>query len=100
MVKKIQTSVISRRERLWYGFSAACIGIAALLFLLFFSRATQGLAAPLAPTDITIGKSSTTSVVEVNNTATQAIAGELVTVTVVYTILTTVIKEHFQRSGI
>ncbi len=86
MVKKVQTSTVSNRARLRYGFGAACIGIAALLLLLFFSRATQGLAAPLAPTAITISKSSVTSIVATNNAINQAVAGELVTVTVVYTV--------------
>ncbi len=91
MVKRVQTSIGSRREQLRYVFGAACIGITALLFLLFFSKATSGLAAPLTPTatTITIGKSSTTSIVlpaSSFNNAAQAVAGELVTVTVVYTV--------------
>ncbi|HOU12556.1 MAG TPA: PKD domain-containing protein [Anaerolineae bacterium] len=86
MVKKVQTSTVSNRARVRYGFGAAGIGIAALLFLLFFSRATQGLAAPLAPTAVTIGKSSVTSIVATNNALNQAVAGELVTVTVIYTV--------------
>ncbi len=85
MVGKVQLSPVVLHKRLWYGFGAACIGLVALLLLLSFSK-NAGLAAPLAPTAITITKSSTTSIIGTNNTASQAVAGELVTVTVVYTI--------------
>ncbi|MGC9393686.1 MAG: DUF7507 domain-containing protein [Anaerolineae bacterium] len=87
MVREVQVSLVSNRERLRYGFGAVCIGIAALLFLLSFHGGTaQGLAAPMAPNAITIDKSNVTSIVEPNNGINEAVAGELVTVTVVYTI--------------
>ena len=82
MIKEIQMPLASRHKRLRYGFGAACMAIAALLFLLSFQEgAAKGLEAPLAPTII---KSSDTSIVETNNAGHQAVAGELVTVTVVY----------------
>lgn len=84
MIRENQLALDSRRERLRYGLGAVCIGIAALLFLLSFrGGAAQGLAAPLAPT---ITKSSVTSLVETNNAVNQAVAGELVTVTVTYNV--------------
>jgi len=86
MVKEVQLSTVSNRTKVRYGIGAACIGVVAVLLLLLFSKANGGLAAPLAPTAITITKSSTTSIIETNNTASQAVAGELVTVTVVYSI--------------
>lgn len=87
MIKEMQLSLDARRERLRYVLGAVCIGIAALVFLLSFrGGVAQGLAAPLAPTAVTIGKSSVTSIVATNNAINQAVAGELVTVTVVYTV--------------
>ncbi len=86
MVKSAQTSSVSRRAYVRYGLGAVCIGIVMLMLWLSFSKAAQGVAAPLAPATITIGKVSTTSIIGTNNNATQAVAGELVTVTVVYTI--------------
>ncbi len=84
MIEETQVSLALRRERLRYGFGAACIGIAALLLLLSFrGGAAQGLAAPLAPN---ITKNSVTSLVETNNAVNQAVAGELVTVTVTYNV--------------
>ncbi|MBN2394166.1 MAG: DUF11 domain-containing protein [Anaerolineae bacterium] len=85
MVRGVRVSLVSHRERLRYGFGAVCIGIAALLFLVsFHGGAAQGLAAPTAPT---IMKSSVTSIDEANNALSdEAVAGELVTVTVVYNV--------------
>ncbi|HDQ71327.1 MAG TPA: DUF11 domain-containing protein [Chloroflexi bacterium] len=84
MIKGIHMALASRRERLRYGLGAVCIGLAALLLLLSFrGGAAQGLAAPLAPT---ITKGSATSIVDTNNTLNQAVAGELVTITVVYNV--------------
>lgn len=84
MIKENQLAWDSRRERLRYGLGAVCIGIAALLLLLsFHGGAAKELAAPLAPT---ITKSFVTSITDTNNTIMQAVAGELVTVTVVYNV--------------
>ena len=91
MIKETQLFLVSRRKRLRHGFGAVCIGIAALLFLLALQGgAAQGLAAPLAPTDITFNKSSITSIVEPNNAINEAVAGELVTVTVTYDVSDTI----------
>jgi len=82
MVKEVHESLVSNRKRLRYVFGAVCIGIVALLFLLsFHGGAAKELAAPLAPT---ITKSFVTSVTDTNNSIMQAVAGELVTVTMVY----------------
>ena len=87
MVEEVHMSLVAHRERLRYGFGAICVGIIALLFLLsFHGGATQGLAAPAAPNAITIVKSSITSIVEPNNAINQAVAGELVTVTVAFNV--------------
>lgn len=83
MIKNVSLSIISRYARGKYGISAVCIILTALLFgVLWSGTAAQG--APLAPQAITITKSSVTSIEETNNLLNQAVAGELVTVTVRY----------------
>lgn len=86
MVRKRFVDYVLRRERLcrWCSVGGAVFAALALVFVLLSGLTTQGRAALLQPQALSITKSSTTSLVESNNSAAQAVAGELVTVTVVY----------------
>ncbi len=86
MVSEVHTYHSPRRVRVWLGFGSAVIAALALFGFFWGALTAQGQAADpllLAPT---ITKSSVTSIVDTNNTIAQAVAGELVTVTVVYNV--------------
>ncbi len=79
-----QKSARPHSHTYWIRFGMAGVATLALLLLLLSSFANTGRAAQvMAPT---IAKSSVTSIVETNNTIGQAVAGEIVTVTVEFTV--------------